>query len=170
MHKGAVMNPKAINKSVWLRFTWLPIIIALDQLSKWAILQQFQLGDAKDIFPGFRLVLAHNYGVAFGMFNDNVMLSRILLLLLAVAISGLIGVWLFRAAKEERLQVVGLVCILGGAIGNIVDRLYHGYVIDFIELYYKTWYFPAFNVADSFISVGAFFLIISIFLEKKDGQ
>jgi len=159
-------NSKLSSRLIW--FKWLPLIVLLDQASKLLVVQNLKLGDAIAVFPGLKLVLAHNYGVAFGMFNENALVSRLILLAVAVGISLFIGIWLYRTSKQETAQGIGLVFILGGALGNIIDRVTQGYVVDFISCYVKHWHFPAFNVADSFITVGAFIIIISIFREETD--
>jgi len=169
LNEGKAMNmdnSKLSTRLMW--FKWLPLIILLDQASKLLVVQNLKLGDAIDIFPGLKLVLAHNYGVAFGMFNENAFASRILLLSIAIGISLFISIWLYRTSKQETAQGIGLVFILGGALGNIIDRITQGYVVDFISCYVKHWYFPAFNIADSFITVGAFFIIVSIFREETN--
>tara|TARA_R110002110_G_scaffold271566_1_gene486956 strand:- start:54532 stop:55071 length:540 start_codon:yes stop_codon:yes gene_type:complete len=172
LNKGAEMsnrdNVKLSTRLKW--FKWLPLIVLLDQASKLLVMQNLKLGDAIDIIPGLRLVLLHNYGVAFGMFNENALVSRLILLAVAVGISLFIGIWLYRTTVQEKAQGIGLVFILGGALGNIIDRVVQGYVVDFIDFYFKSWHFPAFNIADSFITIGAFFIILSIFKDEQQSK
>lgn len=154
-------------KSSLLWFVWLPVLMAIDQWTKWWMTQHLILGESITLFPGLRLTLTHNYGVAFGMFNENVLLSRILLLGIAMAISIFLGVWLYRTPAKERLMGFSLTLILGGALGNIIDRFMYGHVIDFIDVYYKTWHFWTFNIADSLITMGAFFMILELLFDRE---
>lgn len=155
------------DRSKWRWFAWIPVIVLLDQLSKWWIVSNLQLGDQIALFPGLNVTLAHNYGVAFGLFNDNIAAQKVVLLCVAILITAVISLWLYKTPAEQKAEGHALVFIMGGAIGNIIDRLYHGYVIDFVDFYVKSWHWWTFNIADSFITVGAAILLISIFFERK---
>ena len=141
---------------------WLGIalaVIVLDQLTKAWIAATFQLGDARMVTPFFDIVRAHNRGAAFSFLNDASGWQRWFFVGLGIAAAGFI-VWLLKRHGGQRLFGWALALILGGAIGNVIDRLWHGYVVDFIQVHWKSHYFPSFNVADSAITIGAALLIL----------
>ncbi|XOV90353.1 MAG: signal peptidase II [Pseudomonadota bacterium] len=147
-------------------------IVVLDQASKYymsSILALCQPGRCEtiEILPVFQLMLLHNPGAAFSFLADAGGWQRWLLLLISLVVSLIIGVWLHRA-QQDRLLALALAFILGGALGNLVDRALHGYVVDFLLVHYQDWYFPAFNLADSAITLGAALLILEMFVGKKD--
>jgi signal peptidase II len=154
--------PSSPFRSFGALLPWLGIalvVILLDQLSKTAILVAFQLGDSRTITPFFNLVRVHNSGAAFSFLAGASGWQRWFFVGLGVA-AALFIVWLLRSHGGQRLFSWALALILGGAVGNVVDRLQHGYVVDFIQLHYSGWYFPSFNVADSAITLGAILLIV----------
>ncbi|HEY4958539.1 MAG TPA: signal peptidase II [Caldimonas sp.] len=141
---------------------WLGIalaVIVLDQLTKAWIAATFQLGDARMVTPFFDIVRAHNRGAAFSFLNDASGWQRWFFVGLGIAAAGFI-VWLLKRHGGQRLFGWALALILGGALGNVVDRLLRGHVIDFIQVHWKSHYFPSFNVADSAITIGAALLIL----------
>ncbi len=141
---------------------WLGIafaVIVLDQLTKAWIASTFQLGDARMVTPFFDIVRAHNRGAAFSFLNDASGWQRWFFIGLGVAAAGFI-VWLLKRHGGQRVFGWALALILGGALGNVIDRLLHGHVIDFIQVHWKSHYFPSFNIADSAISIGAALLIL----------
>lgn len=141
---------------------WLAIallVILADQFTKVLILSSFQLGDSRYVTPFFNIVRWHNTGAAFSFLAQAAGWQRWFFVALGTAATVLI-VWLLRRHGHQTLFACALSLILGGAIGNVVDRLMHGYVVDFLLLHYGTWTFPAFNVADSAITVGAILLIL----------
>jgi signal peptidase II len=141
---------------------WLGIafaVIVLDQLTKAWIASTFQLGDARMVTPFFDLVRAHNRGAAFSFLNDASGWQRWFFIGLGVAAAAFI-VWMLKRHGGQRVFGWALALILGGALGNVIDRLLHGHVIDFIQVHWKSHYFPSFNVADSAISIGAALLIL----------
>lgn len=152
-------------------FIWVPFLVLIDQLTKSWILKTLSIGETIPLMPGLRLTLAHNYGIAFGMFNnDNLLVTRFILLAIAIVITVFISVWLYKTPRTEKWVCSALVLILGGALGNIIDRFMHGHVIDFIDCYYKNWHWWTFNIADSFITVGAVLLLKTILFEEKDSS
>ncbi len=143
-------------------------LLLLDQASKKymsSILPLCQPGYCKslEILPIFKLTLVHNEGAAFSFLSDAGGWQRWLLVLISSLVSTFVAVWLYRVSRQQKLLALALAFILGGALGNLVDRVLQGYVVDFIVVYYNQFYFPAFNVADSAITVGAGFLIIDMF-------
>lgn len=140
---------------------WLAIaalVIVLDQATKALILQSLHLGDSHVVTPFFNIVRAHNTGAAFSFLAGASGWQRWFFIGLGVAAAGFI-VWLLRRHGSQRLFAWALSLILGGALGNVIDRSMHGYVVDFLQVHHAGWYFPSFNVADSAITVGAGLLI-----------
>jgi signal peptidase II len=144
----------------------LVVIVLLDQVSKYWVTQNIHHGDEINIIPGFKFILAYNYGVAFSIFNDGKGDYSNYLLIFASFITGAILIWLFKTPKKEKYLSLGLIFIAGGAIGNILDRVQHGFVVDFIDIYFNNWHWPTFNIADSFITVGAIFALVATWLQK----
>lgn len=145
-------------------------VIVLDQASKQAVLAKFVYGEQLAIIPGFfNLTLAFNTGAAFSFLADAGGWQRHFFTILAIVISAGI-VWLLRKHADEPRFCLQLSLVLGGALGNAIDRLLYGHVVDFIQVYYQQWYYPAFNIADSAICIGVVLMLIDGFLlrEKKE--
>ena len=147
-------------------------IVLLDQGAKAymsSILPLCEPGDCPsiDILPVFKLTLLHNEGAAFSFLSDAGGWQRWLLVFISTSVSTVVAVWLYRVRHSEKLLCFALALILGGAIGNLIDRAVTGYVVDFFVAYYRDWYFPAFNIADSAISVGAALLVLDMLLKPK---
>ncbi|HLP97173.1 MAG TPA: signal peptidase II [Sideroxyarcus sp.] len=134
------------------------VVIVLDQLSKAAINSHFTYGESLVLLPFFNLVLAHNTGAAFSFLHDAGGMQRWLFSGIALVASVWI-VWLLRKHSAEKLFCLALALILGGALGNLIDRIAYGYVVDFLDFHWSGYHFPAFNIADSAISCGAALLI-----------
>jgi signal peptidase II len=135
------------------------IVLVADQFTKVLILGQYRFGDSTYVTSFFNLVRAHNTGAAFSFLAAASGWQRWLFAGIAVAAVVFI-LYLLRKHAGQRMFSFSLACILGGAVGNLVDRLMHGYVVDFLQFHWQDWYFPAFNVADSAITVGAVCLVI----------
>jgi signal peptidase II len=142
------------------------ILLIADQFTKILILGYYQFGDSTYVAPFFNIVRAHNTGAAFSFLAAASGWQRWLFTGIAVAAVVFILV-LLRSHAHQKLFSFALACILGGAIGNAVDRLLHGYVVDFLQFHWHGWYFPAFNVADSAITVGAACLILDELLRVR---
>jgi signal peptidase II len=152
----------ASKKSGGALLPWLGIaliVIVLDQLFKTMILGNFQLGESRTVTSFFNVVRVHNSGAAFSFLAGASGWQRWFFVGLGAVAAGFI-VWMLKRHGGQRLFGWALALILGGAVGNVIDRLLHGHVIDFIQVHYRGWYFPAFNVADSAITVGAVLLIL----------
>ncbi|HEX2541929.1 MAG TPA: signal peptidase II [Caldimonas sp.] len=152
--------------SIW---PWLGVallVVVLDQLTKTVIARTFELGDVRTITPWFDIVRAHNTGAAFSFLAGAGGWQRWFFTGLGTA-AAIFIVWMLRRHGGQRLFAWALTLILGGAVGNVVDRILHGHVIDFIQVHYGRSYFPAFNVADSAISVGAALLILDELLRVR---
>jgi signal peptidase II len=150
----------------WLALSAL--VIVLDQLSKAWITSHFAFGESLTVLGIFNLVLAHNTGAAFSFLNDAGGIQRWLFSIIAISASAWI-IWLLRKHSAQVLFALALSMILGGALGNLIDRLVYGYVVDFLDFHWGIYHFPAFNLADSAITCGAFLLILDSFKEKKHG-
>jgi len=140
------------------------LIIVLDQITKAAVRSHLPLHATKPVIPGvLDLIHVQNAGVAFGLMNDFAHPHRALLTL-GLAVAALVGIGYYarQLQREERLARVGLSLILGGAIGNLIDRMRDGFVVDFVDVYWRSWHFWAFNVADAAISVGAAFVFLEL--------
>jgi len=135
------------------------LVILLDQITKALILRSFQYGDSVTITPWFDLVRAHNLGAAFSFLHDASGWQRWMFVGLGLAAAVFI-VWMLSRHGAQTLFSAALALILGGALGNVIDRLWHGYVVDFLQVHHAGWYFPAFNLADSAITLGAALLIL----------
>ncbi len=156
-------QPSKVGLKIWLRLA--VIIIALDQTSKLWISNNFTYGESLHITDFFNLVLWHNSGAAFGFLSSAGGWQRWLFTVIAVAAS----VWIVRLLRQhahETLFCFSLTLVLGGALGNLIDRVAFGYVVDFLDFYWNTSHFPAFNVADAAISVGAALMILDSFRKK----
>ena len=152
--------------SMWPWLAWAALLIVADQFTKTLILGYYRLGDATYVTSFFNVVRAHNTGAAFSFLADAGGWQRWLFTGIAVVVAVFI-VWQLRAHPGQRLFAFALSSILGGAIGNVVDRLQHGYVVDFLDFHLRGWHFPAFNVADCAISVGAACLILDELLRVR---
>lgn len=141
---------------------WLLIaalIILADQFTKILILGAFQYGDVRPVTSFFNLVRAHNTGAAFSFLANSSGWQRWFFLALGLVAAAVI-IWMLRRHGHQRLFAWALTLILGGALGNVIDRAIHGYVVDFIQVHAGGWFFPAFNVADGAITLGAILLIL----------
>ena len=147
-----------------LKWLWLTLIVViLDQVTKFAASQWLTFNHAHPVFPGFNLTLVHNSGAAFSFLRDAGGWQRYFFIVLTTGISIVLFIWLLRLPARRAALACALALIIGGAIGNLWDRLQYGYVIDFIEVYYDKWSWPVFNIADSAITVGALLLMLDAF-------
>lgn len=147
-----------------LKWVWLSLaVVAADQLTKLLATASLAYGQPLPLMPGVNLTLLHNTGAAFSVLSDAGGWQRWLLAALALIASSVILAWLRSLRASRRWLAAALALILGGALGNLWDRLLLGYVIDFIDLYYGHWHWPAFNLADSAISTGAVMLVVDAF-------
>ena len=156
--------------SGWLLWIGIAVLImVLDQFTKVLILGRFQYGDSLPITSFFNLVRVHNHGAAFSFLADAGGWQRWFFTGLGV-VATVLMVWMLRKHAGQRLFCAAVSCILGGAVGNVIDRLIHGYVVDFLDFYWGRWHFPAFNLADSAITLGAILLILDELLRVRRGR
>ena len=142
------------------------IIIIADQFTKVLILGYYRLGDSTYVLPFFNVVRAHNTGAAFSFLAGASGWQRWFFTAIGVAAT-LFILYLLRSHAGQKLFAFSLACILGGAVGNLVDRLLHGYVVDFLQFHWGGWAFPAFNIADTAITIGAIGLILDELLRVR---
>jgi signal peptidase II len=143
--------------ALWLVLALL--VIVLDQFAKTLILGTFQLGDSRTVTPFFNVVRVHNSGAAFSFLAGAAGWQRWFFVALGIAAAGFI-VWMLRSHPTQKVFCLAVTMIMGGALGNVTDRVLHGYVIDFIQVHWRDSYFPSFNLADSAITLGAVLLVI----------
>ena len=142
------------------------VIVLADQITKFFVVQRFTLHETVPVTSFFNLVYVRNTGAAFSMLADAGGWQRIFFVAVAVVASAWV-LWLLRRHPEQKLFCLALGLILGGAVGNLIDRALFGSVVDFVQVHYAGWYFPAFNVADSAITVGAGLLIWDALRDRK---
>ena len=154
------------SKHKWL---WLSALaIGLDQASKLAVDKSFALYESVAVMPFFNLTYVHNTGAAFSFLSEAGGWQRWFFAALAIIMSTIMTLWLTRLKAHETLLAVSLSLILGGAMGNLIDRLAYGYVIDFLDVYYQTWHWPAFNIADSAITIGVALMLVESFKSQEE--
>lgn len=155
-------------KQTGWRLWWLmALVLLLDQLSKQVVIANMQLFDSIELLPVFNLTYVRNYGAAFSFLSDAGGWQRWFFTLIAVVISVVLAVWLARNNRAQVKLNLALSLVLAGAIGNLIDRSVYGYVIDFLHVYYQNWHYPAFNIADSAICIGAALLIWDSFSSNE---
>ena len=151
-------------------FRWLwvsALVVAADQLTKWLATSSIALHERIPVLPFFDWTLTYNRGVAFSLFNDGQGWQRYGLSAFALLVAGAFTYWMAHLRRDERASALALALVIGGAIGNVIDRLRLGHVVDFVLLYWKDWSWPAFNVADSAIVCGAVLLVVSGFRQER---
>ena len=151
----------------WLGLAF--VILLVDQFTKVLIVGFYQLGDSTVVTSFFNVVRWHNTGAAFSFLAGSAGWQRWFFTTIGVLAAALI-LWLLKSHSGQKLFAFALACILGGAIGNVIDRLLYGYVVDFLNFHWKHWHFPAFNVADSAITLGAACLILDELLRVRRGR
>ena len=150
--------------AAWL---WLSLfVIAFDQATKFLVNRFLELYERVEVLPVLDFTLLHNTGAAFSMLANASGWQRTFFIALGLVVSIALVVWMWRLPRGEKMLPLALSLIVGGALGNVIDRVAHGYVIDFIHVHWGASYFPAFNIADSAITIGAALLILDAFRER----
>ena len=155
--------------SLWPWLGWAAIVLIIDQFTKTLILGYYRLGDHTPVTAFFNIVRAHNTGAAFSFLADHSGWQRWLFTAIGVAAAVFI-LWMLKRHAGQKLFSFAMASILGGAIGNVIDRMMHGYVVDFLDFYVGNWHFPAFNVADSAITLGAICLVLDELRRVRRGK
>lgn len=154
--------------STGLRWLWVvAVVLIVDLGSKHLILQHFMLGETYSLLPSLNLHYARNYGAAFSFLADKGGWQRWFFALIAIAICILLAVLMYRSPADKKLNNIAYALIIGGALGNLFDRLWHGFVVDMIDFYVGDWHFATFNIADTAICIGAAFVVLEGFLPTK---
>jgi len=154
--------------SAWRWFALALGVVIADQITKALVLARFSLGERLELTGFFNMVLVYNKGAAFSFLSDAGGWQTPALVVFALVAIGVVGLFIVRSPGRYML-LTGLALILGGALGNLIDRLRFGQVVDFLDFHAAGWHWPAFNVADSGISVGAVLLILESFVRRDRG-
>jgi len=160
-------SPGGVSVLAWLG--WAMLILVADQFTKVMIMGYYQLGDSTPATSFFNIVRVHNSGAAFSFLAGAGGWQRWFFTAIGVG-AALLMVWLLKKHASQKLFAFAIASILGGARGNVIDRVLYGYVVDFLDFYWRGWHFPAFNVADSAITVGAACLILDELLRVRRGR
>lgn len=167
------MSEQAVRNVPWMQsgWRWLPLSFALvvfDQWTKGWIERHYELGEYTPVFSWLDIIRLHNPGAAFSFLADAGGWQRWFFTIFAVGVSVMLVVWLRKVRlTTEPILAIALALVLSGAVGNVIDRIEHGYVVDFIHVHWQQAYFPAFNIADAAITVGAIFLIYDAFADWR---
>ena len=154
-----------------MNWLWISsLVVVLDQITKYIADRNLDLRVPVEVFLGLNMTLFYNKGAAFSFLSNAGGWQRWFLMTISFVFSLVLVFWLRNVDKNRKSLAWGLALILGGAIGNLIDRTLYGYVIDFIDFYYDYWHWPAFNIADSAISIGAGLLILDMFTYKETEQ
>lgn len=153
---------KKDNGLCWLIITALVFIV--DIASKFLIINHFYLYESVNLLPFFSITYVRNIGAAFSIFEGQ----RLMLAAIAMVVSAVIIYLLYRNRCDKKLENFSLSCILGGALGNLFDRLYHGFVVDFLDVNFGDWHYPTFNIADCAICIGIALFVFASYKVKKD--
>lgn len=170
---GRPAGPFSFPPVAWIWLLVSAVVIVLDWHSKQWASQALELYRPSEVLSWLNITLAHNYGAAFSFLADAGGWQRWFFVTLASVVSLVLLVWLIRLPRKEWITGLGLGLVLGGAVGNVIDRVRLGYVVDFIDVHFGSWHYPAFNVADSAITCGVILLLLDVFLisikkEKTD--
>ena len=152
---------------MWLRYAIPAVVVVLDQWTKLAVEGALELYERVPITSFFNITLAYNPGAAFSFLADMGGWQRWFFTIVSAVVSVVLAVWLARMSRAERMLSIAISLILGGAVGNLIDRVAHGHVIDFIQVHAGGRYFPSFNVADSAITAGTALLLLLTFLDWR---
>jgi signal peptidase II len=166
-HHGATTIVAGARRSALGYLSLTLLVIVLDQFTKSAVERSLQLYQSFVVLPVFEITRLHNPGAAFSFLAGAAGWQRWLFTVLAIIVSAALVLWLKRIDSEARMLASAVALILGGALGNVVDRFRLGYVIDFLNFHWGLHYFPAFNVADSSITIGAALLLLDAWLEAR---
>ena len=169
--KSVFMYRAIIMTQRWRFIVYLLVSIAVIMLDQWSKViadAQLQYGQPVTVLPVFNWLLQYNYGAAFSFLSDAGGWQRWFFVVVSAGVSAGLLVWIYRLKNQQTLLAIALVFILGGALGNLWDRLILGYVIDFISLHWNEYYFPAFNVADAAISLGVGLMLLDMIIHPEN--
>lgn len=155
------------NYSQWRWLLVSLVVLMADQISKSEVVARIALGEAHQALPFLNFTLVRNAGAAFSFLGQAGGWQRWFFIILTIIICLGLVIWLQRVAPQQRMRAFALSLIIGGAVGNLCDRIVLGYVNDFIDFHIHQWHYPTFNLADSAISIGVFILLLSLFFDRK---
>jgi len=158
----------ARRRVAWFRYGLAAIVVVLDQITKVWVDRSLELYERRPVTSFFNITKAYNEGAAFSFLQDAGGWQRWFFTIVSAVVSVVFVVWLQRMTPRERWLGLAIALILGGAVGNLIDRVIYGHVVDFIQVYWQDWYFPSFNVADSAITAGAAILIFLTLFDKEE--
>lgn len=151
-----------------LKWLWLSLLVfVLDQVSKLLIVKNFDLYESVELLPSVNFTYVHNMGAAFSFLSSAGGWQRWFFVGVAIIATTVLVIWLRRLKPTETWMAATISLVLGGAVGNLYDRISYGYVIDFIDVYYQAHHWPVFNIADSAISVGVVMMLVDVFKSDK---
>jgi signal peptidase II len=159
--------PAGASLMAWLG--WAAVVLIVDQFTKVLILGYYQLGDGTPVTSFFNVVRVHNTGAAFSFLANAGGWQRWFFTGIGI-VAAMVILWLLKTHAAQKLFAFAMASLLGGAVGNVIDRVLYGYVVDFLDFHWKGWHFPAFNVADSAITLGAACLILDELLRVRRGR
>ncbi|ELV8644779.1 signal peptidase II [Vibrio fluvialis] len=157
-------------KQSGVRWLWLALLVFVADIAiKLVVMNSMGYGweNRIEILPFFNLLYVHNYGAAFSFLSDQAGWQRWLFTCIAFAVVGLLAFWMRRLPSSDKWNNMAYALIIGGAVGNVFDRVVHGFVVDYLDFYWGTYHWPAFNLADSAICIGAAMIILDGFRGKK---
>jgi signal peptidase II len=167
--KSSFKPGSSASSGIWPWLGLAAILLIIDQFTKVLIVGFYHLGDATHVTSFFNVVRVHNSGAAFSFLAGAGGWQRWFFTAIGI-VAAVVIVWMLKSHAGQKLFAFAMACILGGAIGNVIDRVMYGYVVDFLDFYWGGWHFPAFNVADSAITVGAACLILDELLRVRRGR
>lgn len=163
------MNTRKPLLTTGLRWLWLALLVLIIDLgSKQWVMNHFALYESMPLIPLFNLTYVMNHGAAFSFLADKSGWQRWFLAVMAIGITLVLMVLMYRSSAKQRLSNIAFALIIGGALGNLFDRAVHGAVVDFIDFHINNWHFPTFNLADSFICIGAALVVLEGFLSPAN--
>jgi signal peptidase II len=162
-----IFSPAGVSLLAWLG--WALLLLVADQFTKVLILGYYQLGDSTPVTSFFNIVRVHNNGAAFSFLASAGGWQRWFFTAIGIG-AALLMVWLLKKHAGQKLFAFAIASILGGAVGNVIDRVLYSHVVDFLDFHWRGWHFPAFNVADSAITIGAACLILDELLRVRRGR
>lgn len=166
---NSMQQDKAVSSKNSLRWLWVALIVIIaDQATKWLAVGFLEFAQPVVVLPVFDLTLLHNTGAAFSFLAEMGGWQRWFFAAIAVGMTAYLSHWLYKTPADQKLLCISLAMIIGGAVGNLIDRMLLGYVIDFISIHWQQYYYPAFNIADSAITVGAVLMIWQLLTEKSE--
>ncbi|SES64478.1 signal peptidase II [Thorsellia anophelis] len=171
LHQNVNDANKITAKKSGLIWLWIAIfVIVLDLTSKFYVLHNFMLGESVPVMPFLNFAYAQNTGAAFGFLSEHSGWQRWFFTLIAVSISSILVYFMRKTPSNHKMINIGYAMVIGGALGNLFDRLVHGFVIDFIDFYIGNWHFATFNIADIAICVGAGLILLDGLFVHKPSQ